>query len=31
MTGLSEKKLKKLLDPAALTKGGIGSGGGSPG
>jgi len=31
MTTLSEKQLKKLLDPAALTKGGIGSGGGSSG
>ena len=31
MTKLSEKQLKKLLDPAALTKGGIGSGGGSSG
>jgi fumarate hydratase class II len=31
MTKLSEKQLKKLLDPAALTKGGIGSGGGSGG
>lgn len=31
MTRLSEKQLKKLLDPAALTKGGIGSGGGSSG
>jgi fumarate hydratase class II len=29
MTKLSEKQLRKLLDPAALTKGGIGSGGGS--
>jgi fumarate hydratase class II len=28
MTSLTEKQLKKLLDPAALTKGGIGSGGG---
>ena len=28
-TGLSEKVLKKLLDPAALTKGGIHGGGGS--
>jgi fumarate hydratase class II len=27
MTKLSEKQLRKLLDPAALTKGGIGSGG----
>jgi fumarate hydratase class II len=31
MTKLSEKQLKKLLDPAALTKGGIGSGGSSGG
>ena len=31
MTKLSEKQLKKLLDPAALTKGGIGSGGGAGG
>ena len=31
MTKLSEKQLKKLLDPAALTKGGIGSGGGGGG
>src|SRR6188508_65045 len=29
MTSLSEKQLRKLLDPAALTKGGIGSGGGA--
>jgi fumarate hydratase class II len=28
MTRLSEKQLRKLLDPDALTKGGIGSGGG---
>ncbi len=28
MTSLSEKQLRKLLDPSALTKGGIGSGGG---
>jgi fumarate hydratase class II len=27
MTSLSEKQLKKLLDPASLTRGGIGSGG----
>jgi fumarate hydratase class II len=31
MTKLSERQLRKLLDPAALTKGGIGSGGGSSG
>jgi fumarate hydratase class II len=31
MTKLSEKQLKKLLDPSALTKGGIGSGGGGAG
>jgi fumarate hydratase class II len=31
MTKLSEKQLRKLLDPAALTKGGIGSGGGGGG
>ena len=31
MTSLSEKQLRKLLDPAALTKGGIGSGGASSG
>jgi fumarate hydratase class II len=29
MTSLSEKQLKQLLDPAAMTKGGIGSGGSS--
>jgi fumarate hydratase class II len=28
MTSLSEKELRRLLDPAALTRGGIGSGGG---
>ena len=28
MTSLSERELKRLLDPTALTKGGIGSGGG---
>ena len=28
MTSLTEKQLRKLLDPQALTKGGIGSGGG---
>jgi fumarate hydratase class II len=31
MTSLSEKELRKLLDPKALTKGGIGSGGGGSG
>jgi fumarate hydratase class II len=28
MTELTEKQLRKLLDPMELTKGGIGSGGG---
>jgi fumarate hydratase class II len=28
MTGLAEKELRRMLDPKALTKGGIGSGGG---
>ncbi len=31
MTTLGEKQLRKLLDPTALTKGGIGSGGGAGG
>jgi fumarate hydratase class II len=31
MTGLSDKQLRKLLDPRGLTKGGIGSGGGAGG
>jgi len=31
MTSLTEKQLRKLLDPAAMTKGGIVSGGGSGG
>ena len=31
MTSLSEKELRRLLDPAALTRGGIGSGGGGGG
>jgi fumarate hydratase class II len=31
MTGLPEKQLRKLLDPAALTKGGIVAGGGGAG
>jgi fumarate hydratase class II len=31
MTGLPEKQLRKLLDPAALTKGGIVEGGGGGG
>jgi fumarate hydratase, class II len=31
MSGLPEKQLRKLLDPAALTKGGIGTGGGGGG
>jgi fumarate hydratase class II len=31
MTSLPEAKLRKLLDPKALTKGGIGMGGGSGG
>ena len=31
MTTLSEAQLRKLLDPAALTRGGIGAGGGSGG
>ncbi|MBP8080974.1 MAG: aspartate ammonia-lyase, partial [Arenimonas sp.] len=29
MTALTEKQLRKLLDPKVLTRGGIGSGGGS--
>ena len=31
MTKLPEKQLRRLLDPAALTRGGIGSGGGAGG
>jgi len=31
MTSLSEKELRRLLDPAALTRGGIGAGGGGGG
>jgi fumarate hydratase class II len=31
MTVLSEKQLRKLLDPKGLTKGGIGGGGGGSG
>jgi len=29
MSGLPEKELRRLLDPAALTRGGIGAGGGA--